>query len=59
MPASAPNVNTITLVGQLTAAPELRQLPDGRSLCDLRLAANDRRHQPPVFVDVVDVRQGR
>jgi single-strand DNA-binding protein len=49
---SAPNLNSITLVGQLTTDPELRQLPDGRSVCDLRLAVNDRRDQPPTFVDV-------
>jgi single-strand DNA-binding protein len=49
---SAPNINNIVLVGQLTADPELRQLPDGRSVCDLRLAVNDRRDQPPTFVDV-------
>jgi single-strand DNA-binding protein len=49
---SAPNINSITLVGQLTADPELRQLPNGRSVCDLRLAVNDRRDQPPTFVDV-------
>jgi single-strand DNA-binding protein len=30
----------------------LRSLPDGRSVCDLRLAVNDRRDQPPTFVDV-------
>jgi single-strand DNA-binding protein len=50
--SSAPNINNIVLVGQLTADPELRQLPDGRSVCDLRLAVNDRRDQPPTFVDV-------
>jgi single-strand DNA-binding protein len=49
---SAPNVNSVTLVGQLTADPELRSLPDGRSVCDLRLAVNDRRDQPATFVDV-------
>jgi single-strand DNA-binding protein len=52
MPGSAPNVNTVTLVGQLSSGPELRQLPDGRSVCDLRLAVNDRRDQPPLYVDV-------
>lgn len=52
MSTSAPNINSVTLVGQLTADPELRELPDGRSVCDLRLAVNDRRDQPPTFVDV-------
>ncbi|HWG08232.1 MAG TPA: single-stranded DNA-binding protein [Solirubrobacteraceae bacterium] len=49
---SAPNINSITLVGQLTADPELRSMPDGRSVCDLRLAVNDRSDQPPTFIDV-------
>jgi single-stranded DNA-binding protein len=37
MSTTAPNVNVVTLVGQMTADPELRQLPDGGSVCDLRL----------------------
>jgi single-strand DNA-binding protein len=52
MSSNAPNVNTVTLVGQLAADPELRSLPDGRSVCDLRLAINDQRDQPPMFIDV-------
>jgi single stranded DNA-binding protein len=52
MSNSAPNVNVVTLVGQLTADPELRSLPDGKSVCDLRLAVNDQRDQPPLYVDV-------
>jgi single-strand DNA-binding protein len=50
--SSAPNINNVILVGQLTADPELRSLPDGRSVCELRLAVNDRRDKPPTFVDV-------
>jgi len=49
---SAPNINSVTLVGQLTADPELRSMPDGRSVCDLRLAVNDHRDKPALFVDV-------
>jgi single-strand DNA-binding protein len=49
---SAPNVNSVTLVGQLTAEPELSELPDGRPVCSLRLAVNDRRDQSATFVDV-------
>jgi single-strand DNA-binding protein len=45
-------VNQVVLVGNLTADPVLRQLPDGRSVCDLRLAVNDQRDQPPLFIDV-------
>jgi single-strand DNA-binding protein len=52
MSTTAPNVNTVTLVGQLTADPVLRSLVNGRSVCDLRLAVNDQRDQPPLFVDV-------
>ena len=52
---SAPNINNVTLVGRLTAEPLLRQLPDGRSVCDLRLAVNDLRRAlgPGVRVLVV------
>jgi single-strand DNA-binding protein len=49
---SAPNINTVTLVGRLTADPELRELPDGRPVCSLRLAVNDYRDKPPMFIDV-------
>jgi single-strand DNA-binding protein len=52
MSTSAPNINSITLVGQLTSDPVLRSLPDGRSVCDLRLAVNDQREQPPLYIDV-------
>jgi single-strand DNA-binding protein len=48
---SAPNINSVTLVGRLTAEPLLRQLPDGRSVCDLRLAVNDQPDKP-AFIDV-------
>jgi single stranded DNA-binding protein len=51
MSTSAPNLNSVTLVGQLTDDPELRSLPDGRSVCNLRLAVNDQRDQP-LFIDV-------
>lgn len=52
MSTAAPQVNSITLVGNLTSDPVLRSLPDGRSVCDLRLAVNDQREQPPLFIDV-------
>jgi single-strand DNA-binding protein len=52
MSTSAPNINSITLVGQLTSDPVGRSLPDGRSVCDLRVAVNDQREQPPLYVDV-------
>jgi single-strand DNA-binding protein len=50
--SSAPNINSVTLVGQLTADPLLRQMPDGRSVCDLRLAVNDQRDKPALFIDI-------
>jgi single-strand DNA-binding protein len=52
MSTQAPAVNSVTLVGNLTSSPELRSLPDGRSVCDLRMAVNDQREQPPLFIDV-------
>ena len=52
MSTQAPAVNSVALVGNLTSDPELRSLPDGRSVCDLRLAVNDQSDQPPLFIDV-------
>lgn len=34
----ANDINTITLVGRLAKDPQLRSLPSGMSVCDLRLA---------------------
>lgn len=48
---SAPAVNSVTLVGNLTADPQLSQTPDGKSVCDLRLAVNDQQGKP-LFIDV-------
>lgn len=52
MPNTAPNLNQVVLVGQLAANPALRELPDGRSVCELRLVVNDQRDRPPMFIDV-------
>jgi single-strand DNA-binding protein len=52
MSTQAPAVNSVALVGNLTSDPELRSLPDGRSVCDMRLAVNDQPDQPPLFIDV-------
>jgi single-strand DNA-binding protein len=46
------SLNSVTLAGHLTRDPGLRQLPDGRDVCDIRLAANGLRDQPPVYIDV-------
>ena len=51
MSASAPAVNTVTLVGNLTADPVLKQLDDDRKVCQLRVAVNDRKDKP-MFIDV-------
>jgi single-strand DNA-binding protein len=37
------NINRVVLSGNLTADPELRSLPSGRSVCSVRLACNTRR----------------
>lgn len=37
------NTNRVVLSGNLTADPELRSLPSGRSVCSLRVACNTRR----------------
>jgi single-strand DNA-binding protein len=37
------NLNRVTLTGNLTADPDLRMLPTGTKLCQLRLASSTRR----------------
>jgi single-strand DNA-binding protein len=37
------NINRVVLVGNLTRDPELKALPSGTSVCDLRIAVNSRR----------------
>jgi Single-strand binding protein family/Phage integrase family len=51
MSASAPAVNQVTLVGNLTADPVLKQLDDDRKVWQLRLAVNDQKDRP-MFIDV-------
>jgi single-strand DNA-binding protein len=36
------DLNVVCLSGRLTKDPELRQLPSGTSLCEMRLAVNER-----------------
>ncbi len=40
---AATNINRVVLTGNLTRDPELRSLPSGNSVCDLRVACNTRR----------------
>jgi single-strand DNA-binding protein len=51
MTASAPAVNSVTLVGNLTADPVLKQLDEERKVCNLRVAVNDQKDQP-MFINV-------
>jgi single-strand DNA-binding protein len=37
------NINRVTITGNLTRDPELRQLPSGGAVCSLRVACNGRR----------------
>jgi single-strand DNA-binding protein len=39
----AASINRVVLVGNLTRDPELKQLPSGTSVCNLRIAVNTRR----------------
>ncbi len=40
------NINRVVLVGRLTSDPELRALPSGLAICNLRLACNGSRKSP-------------
>jgi single-strand DNA-binding protein len=37
------NINRVVLTGNLTVDPDLRELPSGASVCNLRVACNTRR----------------
>jgi single-strand DNA-binding protein len=37
------NINRVVLTGNLTADPDLRSLPSGTNVCNLRVASNTRR----------------
>ncbi len=37
------NINRVVLVGNLTRDPELKHLPSGTAVCNLRIAVNSRR----------------
>lgn len=40
---AATNINRVVMTGNLTKDPELRTLPSGTSVCDMRIACNTRR----------------
>jgi single-strand DNA-binding protein len=40
--SSAFDLNTVTISGNLTRDPELRSLPSGNSVCNIRIAHNER-----------------
>lgn len=40
---AATNINRVVLTGNLTADPDLRNLPSGTAVCKLRVACNTRR----------------
>ena len=47
------DINQLTISGNLTRAPELRNLPSGMSVCNIRIAHNERRKtQTDEWVDV-------
>ena len=45
------NINRVTITGNLTRDPELRNLPSGTSVCKLRVAVNSRRKDGDQWVD--------
>jgi single-strand DNA-binding protein len=55
------SINRVVLTGSLTSDPDLRTLPSGLSVCDLRIAVSARRRDPvtgewgerPNYFDVV------
>ena len=42
----AGNINRVIITGNLTRDPEIRTLPSGTSVCELRVACNGRRRNP-------------
>jgi single-strand DNA-binding protein len=40
---AATNINRVTVTGNLTKDPELRETPNGTAVCKLRVAVNSRR----------------
>jgi single-strand DNA-binding protein len=48
------NVNSVTLTGNLTRDPDLRELESGTKVANMRIAVNGRRRGADGWVDTVD-----
>jgi single-strand DNA-binding protein len=48
---AATNINRVVQTGNLTRDPELRSLPSGTSVCEMRIGVNSRRKQGEEWVD--------
>ncbi|MBA2644348.1 MAG: single-stranded DNA-binding protein [Solirubrobacterales bacterium] len=48
---AATNINRVIVTGNLTRDPELRSLPSGTAVCNMRLAVNTRRKEGEAWVD--------
>lgn len=48
---AASNINVVVITGNLTRDPELRSLPSGTPVCELRVAVNSRRKEGQEWVD--------
>jgi single-strand DNA-binding protein len=48
---AATNLNVVVVTGNLTRDPELRSLPSGTAVCDMRIAVNSRRKDGDQWVD--------
>ena len=45
--------NKCVFVGNLGRDPELRVIPSGKWVCEFSLAINERKDQPPTWIDIV------
>ncbi len=45
-------MNNLNLTGRLTKDPELRSMPDGRAVCDLRVASDAPGDNGPLYLDI-------
>lgn len=50
-------INKVIMTGRLTAAPELKQTPNGVAVCSFSIAQNKGNNVPPDFFDCVAWRQ--